>query len=146
MKQGEVLKNIKSLKNTIAQKFLNSDNCTLEGIQPPSPTQMQIMEYIMEHDNNVYQKDLEDVLGIKRATVSGVLQTMEKNGLIDRVTDEDDTRTKRIMLKEKTLKIFEDGKIKFEKIENEMIKNISEEDLKVFLKVIKKMKENIEKV
>ena len=56
-----------------------------------TPTQMQIIEYILEHDGScVYQKDLENVLKLRRATVSGVLQTMEKNDFIERVIDNKD--------------------------------------------------------
>lgn len=72
-----------------------------------TPTQMQIIEYILEHDGScVYQKDLENVLKLRRATVSGVLQTMEKNDFIERVIDKNDTRVKKIILNKKTSKIF----------------------------------------
>ena len=68
-------------------------------MQLPTPTQMQIIEYILNHTSeDIYQRDLEDILNLRRATVSGVLHTMEKNNLIRRVTDNEDTRSKKILV------------------------------------------------
>lgn len=112
----------------------------------PTPTQCQIIEYILNNKNkDIYQKDLEKVLNLRRATVSGVLHTMEKNGLIKRVTDESDTRTKKIILNEKIPERFNEYSKKIKKIENNIIKDISDKDLEIFLKVISQMKESIKK-
>lgn len=110
----------------------------------PTPTQMEILEYVLEHNNeNIYQKDLENVLNLRRATVSGVLQTMEKNNLIERITDSIDTRTKRIILTEKSKEVFAERKKNIEDIEKIITENISKEDLEVFFKVTETMKKNI---
>lgn len=111
-----------------------------------TPTQMQIIEYILEHDSfNVYQRDLEKILNLRRATVSGVLQTMEKNGLIERVIDKDDTRVKKIILNKKTKDIFYERLEKLKIMENNIKKGISKEELEIFFKVILKMQNNIKK-
>ena len=147
MEKARVLKKIKELESLTARKIF-SDNSDLknniENLPRPTPTQMQIMEYILsKNDQEIYQKDLEDILGIKRATVSGVLQTMEKNGLIERVIDENDTRTKKIILKKETKEIFEKQKKKFEIIEKDLTKNISEDEIETFLNIIDKMEKNL---
>ena len=147
MENARVLKKIKELESLTAQKLFscNSDfRRNIESLPRPTPTQMRIMEYILsKNDQDIYQKDLEDVLGIKRATVSGVLQTMEKNGLIERVIDENDTRTKKIILKKETREIFEKQKKKFEIIEKELTKNISEDEIQTFFNIIDKMEKNL---
>ena len=147
MENARVLKKIKELESLTAQKLFscNSDfRRNIESLPRPTPTQMRIMEYILsKNDQDIYQKDLEDVLGIKRATVSGVLQTMEKNGLIERVIDENDTRTKKIILKKETKEIFEKQKKKFEIIEKELTKNISEDEIQTFFNIIDKMEKNL---
>ena len=147
MENARVLKKIKELESLTARKIFadNSDlKCNIESLPRPTPTQMQIMEYILsKNDQDIYQKDLEDVLGIKRATVSGVLQTMEKNGLIERIIDENDTRTKKIILKKETKEIFEKQKKKFEIIEKELTKNISEDEIQTFFNIIDKMEKNL---
>lgn len=112
----------------------------------PTPTQMQIVGHILDNiDKDIYQKNLEDVLNLRRATVSGVLQTMEKKGLIERIVDEEDTRTKKIVLKAKAKDMFEKNKKKLENLEKIATKDISEEELRIFSEVINKMINNIEK-
>ena len=100
MKEEKILFQIKSLEQKIYQYFLQNHSltCTYQKMSKPTPTQIQIIEYLVRHMNDeVYQKDLEKVFSLKRATISGVLQTMEKNGLISRVVDETDTRKKKIL-------------------------------------------------
>ena len=89
-------------------------------------------------------KDLENVLKLRRATVSGVLQTMEKNGFIERVIDKNDTRVKKIILNKKTSKIFYERSEKIKTMENNIKKGISQEELETFFRVILKMQHNIQ--
>ena len=106
---------------------------------------MQIIAYILKHKNeDIYQRDLENVLKLRRATVSGVLKTMEKNGFIIRITDKEDTRIKKIILNKNAEEIFEKSEKKLDELEKIVIKDISKTDLKIFSNVIDKMKENIE--
>lgn len=139
-----VLYEIKSLEKDIVRTFLNNKDIDIPENIFPSPTQFQIIECILESkDQEINQKELESILNLRRATISGVLQTMEKSGLIKRVTNENDIRTKKIILNEKTKEIFERKRKTIENTEKKIIKNISEEDLETFLKVLNIMKENI---
>lgn len=143
MKDIKLLYQIKSLEKIILRNI--SPNIE-KDFYCPTPTQMQIMEYIIEHKNeDVYQKDLEKILKLRRATVSGVLQTMEKNNLIDRVTSLNDTRTKKIILNKRAKDIFLKHEEKIKEIEKIVIKDISNEDLDVFSRVIDMMKNNLER-
>ncbi len=143
----KVLYQVKKLEKVIARnvvKDMNEFECDLH-ISKPSTTQMQIIHYIIEHANeNIYQKDLENVLNLRRATVSGVLKTMEKNGIIVRKVCADDTRTKKVYLNEKTKEMFFNNINKINELEKIAISGISEEDIGIFLDVINKMRENIE--
>lgn len=148
MKENNILYQIKSLEKIILRKLLTEREFRKElRTKPkPTPTQMEIIMYILEHKNKeIYQKDLEEVLNLRRATVSGVLQTMEKNGLIVRVTDTEDTRTKKIVLKDKTREIFERNRKRFDELEEILTQDIPEEKIKVFVEVIEMMKNNVEK-
>ena len=78
--------------------------------------------------------------------MSGVLQTMEKNHLITRVTDIEDTRAKKIILNEETKNIFLRHLKQFEEIEKVIVDGIPEEELEIFFEVIQKMKNNVEKL
>ncbi len=93
MKNRRVLYQIKSLEKSLLRH--NKDKSIKD--KEITPTQMEILIYIFKNeDKDIYQKDLENVLNLRRATVSGVLQTMEKNHLITRVTDIEDTRAKKL--------------------------------------------------
>lgn len=146
MKEINVLYEIKSLEKNIVRAFINKQDVDIPENIFPSPTQFQIIECILESPNQeINQKDLESILNIRRATISGVLQNMEKKNLIKRVTNREDVRTKKIILNEKTKEIFEKKRKTIEHTEKKLIKNISEEDLETFLKVLNIMKENIKK-
>lgn len=144
----KVLYQIKNLDKMIFRCIFNgsnieNDSC-IKKMKMPTQTQMQIIAYIIKHQNEeVYQKDLEEVLNLRRATVSGVLHTMEKNNLIKRITDVKDTRAKKIILDSKAEYIFEQNQKKIERLEEIIIKDISKKDVETFMEVIQKMKDNI---
>lgn len=142
MKDNSLFYQIKDLEKSIVRLLVNNE--MEEGIIPPAPTQMQIIEYILEHHNkNIYQRDLENILGLRRATVSGVLQTMEKNHLICRSIDTNDTRIKKIILNPEAEKVFITHRKKIDKIERIVIKDIPEAEIFCFLEVVNKMKNNL---
>lgn len=137
-----VLFKIKELDKKIVRTILKENSDI--NIPPLTSTQIQILKYMIEHQNeDVYQKDLENVLNLRRATVSGVLQTMEKNNLIKREIYENDVRVKKIILNEKTKSIFLKNKQKIDEIEKNITKNISKKDLNDFIKVIDKLITNL---
>ena len=150
MKDKKVLYQIKSLEKLIIRylfKDCENEKRKMEQETMLTPTQMQIIEYILEHiKEGTYQKELEEAINVRRATISGVLQTMEKNELIERITDKEDTRTKKIILKEKAKNIFKQNEKKMIEIEELIIEGITDEQLKVFSDVIEKMKENMKKI
>lgn len=140
MDKNRVLFEIKSLEKILVRYMFHDFD--VDNI--PSPTQMQIMNYMFENDlDYVYQKDLENVLNLRRATVSGVLQTMEKNGLLKRVIDSNDTRVKKVILNPETKKKFTKKREKILQLEELITKNISDSELENFYIVINKMKNSI---
>ena len=145
MHDYKVLYEIKTLEKLIVRNIMNEEEIC--SMKTPTPTQVQIMEYILEHQNEeVYQKDLEDILNLRRATVSGVLQTMEKHGLLDRQIAKNDARVKKIILSKKAEQLFLEKKKQFEKIEKALVQDISEKELRTFSNVLNKMMLNAKKV
>mgnify|MGYP004699060095 FL=1 len=142
MESGKILYQVKSLEKMIVRVLLKEHD-----VMPPTQTQMQIMGYIISNPKKeIYQKDLENILNLRRATVSGVLQTMEKSNLIERVMDDTDTRTKKIKLSKKANDIFLKHKDEMEKLEENITSNISKEDLETFNSVINTMKKNLKEI
>lgn len=145
MKNNSVLLEIKSLEKMIFRSLINCDKEKVSNfISVSTPTQMQILEYILNHqEEEIYQKDLEYILNLRRATVSGVLQTMEKNNLIERVVASNDARVKKIILNPKTKELFLEKRKQMEELEEIIIDGISEKEIEEFLNVLNKIKGNV---
>ena len=140
--EDKLLYNLNLLNKLIAREFICNNKDLFCG--DPSATQMIIMNYILNHQNeDIYQKDLEEVLHLRRATVSGVLQTMEKHELIERVLCDNDVRCKKIILKEKAKKMFDVKKMEFFKLEEVIKKGLSDEEIEIFCHIIESMQNNI---
>lgn len=140
--EDKLLYNLHLLNKLIAREFICNNKDLFCGDR--SATQMIIMNYILNHQNeDIYQKDLEEALHLRRATVSGVLQTMEKHELIERVLCDNDVRCKKIILKEKAKKMFDVKKMEFFKLEEVIKKGLSDEEIEIFCHIIESMQNNI---
>lgn len=134
-KEG-VGRNIKILSNHFRRRSQEFEKCGANG---------HILFYLYKnHKSDIYQKDIEDAFSIRRSTATGVLQRMEKNGLIVRSPCNFDARLKTIGLTDKALAILQRIDKSIEETETIVRKNISQNDLEVFFKVIKKMIKNME--
>ena len=102
------------------------------------------MRYLSKQNNEpILQKDIENIFNIRRSTVSGILKTMEKNNLIIRKNIKDDSKSKEIYLTIKAFNNLKKAENTIPDIEKEAIKNIKEDEIKLFLQVLKKIQENL---
>ena len=143
MEDKNIFNSIKELEKGIVRKIM-SETSHDEMYSKPSIAQMQIIKYILKHDGKtIYQRDLEEIFNLRRATISGILKTMEKNNVIIRVCDPNDARGKIVILSDDAKKFFKEKETLFKKIETVLKKDISKEELEIFYKVILKMRDNI---
>ena len=143
MEDKNIFNSIKELEKGIVRKIM-SETSHDEMYSKPSIAQMQIIKYILKHDGKtIYQRNLEEVFNVRRATISGILKTMEKNNVIIRVCDPNDARGKIVILSDDAKKFFKEKENLFKKIETVLKKDISKEELEIFYKVILKMRDNI---
>lgn len=143
MDDKNIFNSIKELEKGIVRKIM-SETSHDEMYSKPSIAQMQIIKYILKHDGKtIYQRDLEEVFNLRRATISGILKTMEKNNVIIRVCDPNDARGKIVILSDDAKKFFKEKETLFKKLETVLKKDISKEELETFYKVILKMRDNI---
>ena len=140
MKKG-IYCQIKDLEILIVRILFNT--VKLDKFRPPTITQARIMDYILEHKEEVYQKDLEKALNLRRATVSEVLKTIEKKNLIKREKNSLDARSKKIILLENSKSSHNKIKNNITQLEETLIKNITKEELEIFTTVLKKMQYNL---
>lgn len=67
-----------------------------------TPSQFKILKYVtLNPEASVRQIDLETYFGMSNPTVTGIIQNLEKKGMIYRKSHPDDKRSKIIILSEK---------------------------------------------
>ena len=151
MNQKELLFKIRDLNVAVVKSIMEekgtSDPFDVIGKKPKiSPTQFRIVQYLTDNSDKVIaQKDIEKYLGISRASVSGVLDTMEKHGVIKREISAVDPRSKTVTLQEFALEKMKEAKSHYKKVYNQISANISPEDLNTFIRIAEKMTENLSK-
>lgn len=106
--------------------------------------QSHIINHIQKNrDRDIYQKDIEEEFDIRRSSVTSVLQTMEKNGLIERVSVEQDARLKKIVLTPKAIKLASAIKKSIHEFENQLAEGITDDEIETFLTVLNKITNNM---
>lgn len=107
--------------------------------------QKHILKYILLETmhRDLYQKDIEEEFQIRKSTVTGYVQLMEKNGFLTRESDKDDARKKRLVptAKAEELRglILEDIK----RNEKTMVEGIKEEDVTICKQVLYHVLQNL---
>lgn len=105
---------------------------------------MSILCFIKQNNStDVYQKDIESFLNIRRSTTTEILNVMEKNNLIKRVDSSIDKRKKIIVLSEKGNSYTKKFKEVLLKIENTLFLGISLEEKQQLIVILEKIRKNI---
>lgn len=92
---------------------------------------------------DIFQKDIETEFNIRRSSVTSVLQLMEKNELIKRVSVSEDARLKKIILTEKGVEIQEHVHKCIDKLEKELSEGFTDDEINVFLHFIERVSKKI---
>ena len=131
------------LLNRSIKNYINNGNDPREFL---NVTQLRILNYLLDHESDdVCQKDLELETRLKKASITGCLDTLVDRDLIKRVQADDDKRKNYIKLTEKALYYKNEFNQREVNLNNSIIKNISEKELDVFYEVIRKIKENVDR-
>ncbi|MGL5315717.1 MAG: MarR family winged helix-turn-helix transcriptional regulator [Peptostreptococcaceae bacterium] len=109
-------------------------------------SQAYAIDFIIIEGKNkdIFQKDLEKGLDLKRSSISLMLNNMEKSDLIQRVPVSEDARLKKIVLTEKSLTLYEKISIAIDSVENKLSREITTDELKVFYSVLHKIRNNLD--
>lgn len=120
------------------------DNTTLNS----SLTGMQgrFLHFILSRssEQDVFQKDLEEEFNLRRSTATGILQLMEKAGLLYRESVDYDARLKKIVVTQKGTLQREQVKQSLRALEERLQRGVSDADLAVFFRVMEHMSKNME--
>lgn len=93
---------------------------------------------------DVFQRDVEKHLEISRASVTSILQLLEKNGFIRRESVQNDARLKKIVVTQRGIDADTQIKATLEQLELSMLDGISEEEFAIFKSVVQRIKSNLE--
>lgn len=106
--------------------------------------QTRTLHFLEKHSqDDVYQKDLEKELNIRRSTATAILNVLERDGYIERISVEKDKRLKKLVVTQKARDLSERMCQDIEQMEITLSKHISSEDLEVFYRVMDQMKQNL---
>lgn len=134
---------LKIISNLIKRYVYN--NLVKESCEQFSEIQGLLIGYLNKNTHkDIFQKDIEEKFTIRRSTATGVLQSMEKNEYITRESVSYDARLKKIVLTQKGKDVYNHIMKEMEKFENQITKNVSEEELEMFANILNKFKKNLE--
>ena len=136
---GKILRSIDHLLirvNIQQAKKAGIDNCTaMHG---------WILGYLSKHKNeDVYQRDIEKEFSVTRSAVTAVVKKMESYGYIKRVEVKHDARLKKIVITKSGEDMYNKIIENFRRTDNILTEGVNEEEYEVFMKVCRKIKDNL---
>lgn len=111
--------------------------------------QMRIMGFIhvnYVHGVDIYQKDIEAEFKMRRSSVTSVLNTMEKNNLVRRLSVPSDARLKKLELTAKAKVLIEAHYEKIIQFENSMVNNFSQDEINTLKSLLERVVENLDSI
>lgn len=129
------------LTNVQAKKLAEAFNNRLmdKGI-----TRVQwIALYYLDRCESLSQMELAEKLNIKPSSVVRLMDRMERDGLVERVKNPEDRRAYNLIFTDKGREFWDTIKGEGEIMGDIFTKDISPEELNVFINVLEKMVENI---
>lgn len=131
------------LSNTIHRRI----DQEIHAVQDNPCTGMQghIIGYLYRHrDQDVFQRDLQEWLSVRRSTVTGLLQLMEKRDLITRESVAQDARLKKLTLTPLGVRIHEDVGQAIRRVEDSIRELLTPEERETFLRLCEKLQSGVE--
>ena len=111
-----------------------------------TPMQAKVIMTIYKSSEPLCQKDLEGPISCNKSTMSSIVSTMEKNDLLRRQVSENDSRINYLVLTDKGLEMVEYLKNDRSITEKILSDNVSDDEYTTFIKVIEKIRKNIERL
>lgn len=107
--------------------------------------QGRVISYIHEHeDQGVIQKDLAEAFQRRGASITSMLQGLEKKGYIERKIPPDNERQKKIYVLPKGAELIETFQKSFTEVENELLQPLSEEEKETLQHLLQKINQHMD--
>ena len=111
-----------------------------------TPMHAKIIMTLYKSNEPLCQKDLEGPISCNKSTMSSIISTMEKNGLLNREVSEIDSRINYLVLTSKGLEIVDFLKEDRAYTEEVLTEGISDDEYATFFKVVDKIRNNLERI
>lgn len=103
-------------------------------------TQYKILMLLYRSQGQLLRQiDIETHFAMTNPTVTGILQNLEKKGLVERIANPDDKRSKLLRLTEKALSMKTELYALGESLETQVTANLSEEEIRQLIELLKKI-------
>ena len=139
-----VLKRFGHQAHLMVQK--EAKRCGIEFMGGP---QGQVLRFLgwREHEQELTLiKDIEQELNISKSVASNLVKRMVQNGLVELEASPVDKRAKFVRLTDKSRSQVQQVKAFFERIDNQLIEDVDEDELLIFEKVLAQLQENIKRI
>ena len=118
-------------------KFQSDERVNKLGL---TSQQGRMIGHIYEHqDSGIIQKDLAEVFQRTGASITSMLQGLEKKGYIEWRIPRDNERQKNIYVMSKGVALIEEFNKSFAEVENSITANLTEEEKATFLSLLMKV-------
>ena len=119
------------------------------GIEFMGGPQGQVLRFLgwREHEQELTLiKDIEQELNISKSVASNLVKRMVQNALVELEASPVDKRAKFVRLTDKSRSQMKQVKAFFERIDNQLMADIDEDELLIFEKVLNQLQENIKRI
>ena len=136
---GYEIREIQQMIHQKMEQFRHENDCELTFVQTRT-----IGYLIANQDHDVFQRDLEKELRIRRSTASEILNVLDRDGYLYRLSSQQDARLKKLVLTEKALQLNQKMTENIDRMEALLSQSISQQDQEHFFSVLDQIKKNLE--
>lgn len=104
-------------------------------------SQLSTIAFLRFSQGAQYQRDLEAFFKLRRSTVSSQLNTLERKGLLRRVTVSHDARLKQLVLTEEGVRFHENTILSFHQTDDYVANLLTEEENAELLRLLNKLRD-----
>jgi DNA-binding MarR family transcriptional regulator len=105
-------------------------------------SQWWVLAFLSRADG-MSQVALAEELDLGKVALGGLIDRLEKTGLVSRRPDEDDRRIKRVFLTKKSHALINEIRVSVSGTEKVILDQINDADLRATVRALRKMKENL---
>lgn len=131
--------------NLLSRMVRRRLNATLQGLGITA-IQSRVIFYILEHSPRqpVYQRDIESAFQLSRSTATGILQQLERKGILLRESVEQDARLKSLVPTARAAELNEQVRACLRQTEALLTQGLSEGQVRLFIETAAAMARNLE--